>query len=144
LIEPPCVTVLLSERAPHYSQVKSFAEKERSWITHIDFVENMAEFMSGYDIAIGAPGSTSWERACLGIPSIIIPIAENQNIIAQKLLKVNAVKIVTLSNIQSELVPALNEIIIRCDSYRASNFALCDGVGCSRVVKKIERCMNLC
>jgi UDP-2,4-diacetamido-2,4,6-trideoxy-beta-L-altropyranose hydrolase len=72
---PPFVTVLLSERAPHYQQVKSFAKQEKSWVTHIDFVENMAEFMSGYDIVIGAPGSTSLERACLGIPSIIIALA---------------------------------------------------------------------
>jgi RimJ/RimL family protein N-acetyltransferase len=31
------------------------------------------------DFAVGASGSTTWERMCLGVPSILISIAENQN-----------------------------------------------------------------
>jgi UDP-2,4-diacetamido-2,4,6-trideoxy-beta-L-altropyranose hydrolase len=39
---------------------------------------NMAELMASADLAIGAGGTTSWERAFLGLPTIIIPVAENQ------------------------------------------------------------------
>ena len=38
----------------------------------------MAEHMSGCDVAIGAPGMATWERACLGIPGAYIAVAENQ------------------------------------------------------------------
>lgn len=37
------------------------------------------------DISIGACGSTSWERCCLGLPSIVITVAENQKPIAKEL-----------------------------------------------------------
>ena len=39
------------------------------------------------DMSIGASGTTSWERCCLGLPSLVISIAENQKPIAQELHK---------------------------------------------------------
>ena len=34
--------------------------------------------MARADLAIGAGGSTTWERACLRLPSLVVAIAENQ------------------------------------------------------------------
>jgi len=34
--------------------------------------------MADSDLAIGAAGSTSWERCCLGLPTLLIVLAENQ------------------------------------------------------------------
>ncbi|EKD45311.1 MAG: pseudaminic acid biosynthesis-associated protein PseG [uncultured bacterium] len=50
----------------------------------------MAELMLAADLAIGAAGSTSWERCYLALPSIIISIADNQIPIAQALDKIGA------------------------------------------------------
>jgi UDP-2,4-diacetamido-2,4,6-trideoxy-beta-L-altropyranose hydrolase len=138
LIEPPYVTVLLSERAPHYSQVTSFVEQERSWVRHIDFVENMAEFMSGYDIAIGAPGSTSWERACLGIPSIVIALADNQQTICEKLVDIGAAISVDISSIDKDLKKAYLSLLADYRKMKKINDQLCDGLGTARVIQKIE------
>ena len=44
-------------------------------------IENMAEIMTSCDLAIGAGGSTTWERCTLGIPTIQIETAENQRFI---------------------------------------------------------------
>ena len=41
-------------------------------------VENLAELMLTSDLAIGAAGTTTWERCCLGLPSLMIGIADNQ------------------------------------------------------------------
>jgi len=38
----------------------------------------MADLMAGADLAIGAGGGTTWERLCLGVPSIVVSIAANQ------------------------------------------------------------------
>lgn len=37
------------------------------------------------DLAIGASGTTSWERLCLGLPAIVISVADNQREIARSL-----------------------------------------------------------
>lgn len=41
-------------------------------------VENMAELMVKADLAIGAGGSTTWERCSVGLPAITINVADNQ------------------------------------------------------------------
>jgi UDP-2,4-diacetamido-2,4,6-trideoxy-beta-L-altropyranose hydrolase len=39
---------------------------------------SMSDLMIASDIALGAGGSTAWERACLGLPAIAVVLAENQ------------------------------------------------------------------
>ncbi len=46
-------------------------------------VDNMADLMASSDLALGAAGGSTWERCCVGLPSIVWSIAENQNSIAQ-------------------------------------------------------------
>lgn len=49
---------------------------------HIEFhshVDNMAELLDSADLAIGAGGTMTWERACLGVPSIVFGIVDNQH-----------------------------------------------------------------
>ena len=41
-------------------------------------MDNMALLMAQADLAIGAGGTTTWERCCLGLPSIVSVVAENQ------------------------------------------------------------------
>ena len=48
-------------------------------------VSNMAALMVQADLAIGAGGTTSWERACLGLPTLLIEIAGNQKTISANL-----------------------------------------------------------
>ncbi len=39
---------------------------------------HLADLMARADFAIGAGGSTTWERLCMGLPSLVISIAANQ------------------------------------------------------------------
>lgn len=48
-------------------------------------INNIAELMVNADLAIGAGGSTNWERAYLSLPSIVISVADNQKVIAEHL-----------------------------------------------------------
>jgi len=51
---------------------------------------NMPELMAWADIAISAGGSTCWEMAFMGLPSLIITLADNQAGIAEGLAKAGA------------------------------------------------------
>ena len=53
----------------------------------------MAELMLDADLAIGAGGSTSWERCCLSLPTFIFLIDENQRMIVEQLVKFRSVKL---------------------------------------------------
>jgi UDP-2,4-diacetamido-2,4,6-trideoxy-beta-L-altropyranose hydrolase len=48
---------------------------------HTD-LPTLAPLMARADLAVGAGGTTSWERACLGLPSLVITIADNQRGVA--------------------------------------------------------------
>lgn len=39
---------------------------------------HLADLMAAADLAVGAGGSTTWERCCMGLPSLVVSIAENQ------------------------------------------------------------------
>lgn len=131
------LTVLLSPNAPHYNSVKEYCI-EFEHINHIDFVEDMASLMFDHAIAIGAPGSTSWERACLGIPSIVVPLAENQVNICNQLTDRNICIKVKVEEIASNIYSALELLIRDWTMFHSSNLEVCDGKGVFRVVKEIE------
>lgn len=46
-------------------------------------VSNMADLMAKADLAIGAPGTTTWERCLLGLPTITIVLAPNQQLVGE-------------------------------------------------------------
>lgn len=48
-----------------------------------DYVSNLHEYMVRSDLAISAAGGATWERCALGLPSIIVSVAENQTLIAK-------------------------------------------------------------
>ena len=84
------IDIALSSAAPHINSVRSLiSSMEVDAELQQDEID-MAKFFSRADLAIGAGGSTAWERSCLGIPSIVIITAENQKLIAQHLEKYGA------------------------------------------------------
>ncbi|MGA4604090.1 UDP-2,4-diacetamido-2,4,6-trideoxy-beta-L-altropyranose hydrolase [Pseudoalteromonas maricaloris] len=138
----PKVTILLSERAPHYQQVKSFVRENSTWVTHIDFVDDMASLMLEHDIAIGAPGSTSWERACLGLPCIVVPLAENQRTICTNLVKSGAALSIELPSLLEKFKSSYDRLIQDYEIMREASLGVCDGKGVQRLVKEISELHN--
>ena len=48
---------------------------------------NVAPRFAAADVAISAAGSTAWEMSCLGLPMVVMPIAENQRDVAASLAR---------------------------------------------------------
>ncbi len=129
-------TVLLGKKAPHYEAVKEFCA-EFNHINHLDFCDDMPSLMLQHAVSIGAPGMTSWERACLGLPSIIIPIADNQKHVAESLNKSGVSEVVSMDAISSDLKPALDKLLQNYTAYLDTSLGVCDGLGINRVVQEI-------
>ncbi|MEZ8452306.1 UDP-2,4-diacetamido-2,4,6-trideoxy-beta-L-altropyranose hydrolase, partial [Vibrio splendidus] len=119
-------TVLLSPRGPHYKEVTQWCAKH-SFVTHLDFVSDMASLMLAHDVAIGAPGTTSWERACLGLPNLIVPLAVNQKLISEQLVDCQAAIKVEVEDISTRVVSAYTALIERWHEIKLANLVLCDG-----------------
>lgn len=78
LAEALRISVVMGSRAPALERVRALAAG-MPWPTEVLVdVRDMAALMTDADLAIGAGGSTSWERCCLGLPGIVVETAENQ------------------------------------------------------------------
>jgi UDP-2,4-diacetamido-2,4,6-trideoxy-beta-L-altropyranose hydrolase len=62
---------------PNYSKIQNMVKNLPNFSLKRN-VGNMPNLMAWADLAISAGGSTSWELAFMGVPSILLPIAENQ------------------------------------------------------------------
>jgi len=71
------VDVIVGAANPHADQHRKQCDDLTNITVHGQ-VKNMAELMANADLAIGAGGTTTWERCCLGLPTITIVIADNQ------------------------------------------------------------------
>jgi len=101
-------------------------------------VQDMAALMVTADLAIGAAGTSSWERCALGLPAAMVIVADNQRVIAERL--VNAGAAILLGHHRSFNASAAAQLIIELASdpdhlARLSDSAsrLCDGRGIDRV-----------
>ncbi len=92
------ITVVMGPHAPWLEQVRHLAEKMPLPTEIKCNVANMAQLMADSDLAIGAAGSTSWERCSLGLPSIIGVFADNQIFIADALITAGASKLIVADN----------------------------------------------
>lgn len=92
------ITVVMGSTAPWVDNNRELAGK-MPWPTEVVVnVNDMAQRMAGSDLAIGAAGSTSWERCCLGLPTLIVVLADNQRGIAAGLERVGAANVLSLNN----------------------------------------------
>ncbi|HDZ61608.1 MAG TPA: UDP-2,4-diacetamido-2,4,6-trideoxy-beta-L-altropyranose hydrolase, partial [Nitrospirae bacterium] len=105
-------------------------------------VENMAELMNAADLCIGEGGTATWERCCLGLPSITVSIAENQISVVDNLVKSGAVvsagwfRDITAKGLVGDLNFLLRHSgIVRQMSLKSQQ--LVDGKGTTRVVNCI-------
>jgi UDP-2,4-diacetamido-2,4,6-trideoxy-beta-L-altropyranose hydrolase len=104
-------------------------------IVAYESVDNMAQLMVEADLAIGACGVTSWERCCLGLPTIAIVTADNQRDIARAISRSGAAILVDppfVTTIAAAFRSLRDNPAAR---YRMSKAAaaICDGMGAQRV-----------
>jgi UDP-2,4-diacetamido-2,4,6-trideoxy-beta-L-altropyranose hydrolase len=62
---------------------------ERDHECHVQ-TDRMAELMVEADLSIGASGSATWERCAVGLPAIMLSLAQNQRAIAQGVVEQGA------------------------------------------------------
>jgi len=137
------ITVVMGPHAPWLKEVKRIAAA-MPWEVDVKVgVNNMAKLMADSDLAIGAAGSTAWERCCLGLPSLMLVLAENQRASAEAIQKEGAA--VLLGNIL-ESVLNFSQVLQKLISYDQESIAkiskagsdLVDGLGVQRVLENMD------
>ena len=84
------VVVVIGSTNPHLQQIQSECRLADLPVRVVYNAQNMAELMSWADFAVSAGGSTCWELAFMGLPALVIILADNQQAVAQGLDKAGA------------------------------------------------------
>ena len=77
LLRDLAIDVVIGIDNPHRAQVAELARKLPRSMLHVQ-PSNLGALMSRARLALGAGGASSWERCCLGVPTAVISIADNQ------------------------------------------------------------------
>jgi UDP-2,4-diacetamido-2,4,6-trideoxy-beta-L-altropyranose hydrolase len=103
---------------------------------------HLADLMSAADLCVGAGGATTWERCCLGLPSLVVSIADNQRPACDALAAVGLIHY--LGDHDRVDVPTLGRAIEtligdpkRLKSMSQAGAALVDGLGAQRILLAI-------
>lgn len=142
LPEGAAATVVMGENAPWLAQVRALAAGMPFPCEVRSNVQEMAQLMADSDLAIGAGGSTSWERACLGLPAIVVVQAHNQRAGAEALARLCAASVIdSIEDIGARLPTLLDDFRDgeRLPTMSMAARGVVDGLGTTRVVEELLR-----
>jgi UDP-2,4-diacetamido-2,4,6-trideoxy-beta-L-altropyranose hydrolase len=131
------IDVVVGNSNPNKHAIEQLCQKIPSTSFHCQ-VSNMAELMGKADLAIGAGGSACWERCCLGLPSLVVTIAENQKEVAQILherschLLLGTAQEISSQLIEESLYNAMHNSLLMCNLSENGKI-LVDGIGTKKV-----------
>jgi UDP-2,4-diacetamido-2,4,6-trideoxy-beta-L-altropyranose hydrolase len=140
VLEGVALDVVVGASAPSLPILRSLAAEGRIDL-HIQ-TDLMAELIAEADIGVGAGGSSLWERACLGLPSVSLILADNQRDLTMKLDERGATLALDARwpGFEARLAAAFGRLR-RDAGLRArlgeTSAALCDGQGAGRAAERV-------
>ena len=131
--------VVLGGQSPSLPGLAKIARRDPRLLLHVD-TPHMARLTAEADIAVGAAGSSTWERCVLGLPSLMVVLADNQRPAARAMSEREAALVADLAAPDFEtvfdrhLMRLLRDAKLR-RQLAANSAAVCDGLGAGRVAE---------
>ena len=124
--------IILGPANPHAAGLQSLLTLHPSPFTLHLAPPNLPALMSRADSAICAGGTTAWELSFLGVPMLVLVLAENQRTNAERLAQTGAAIHTSISKLADNLRSLLADAPRRAEMSRRAR-ALVDGLGTFRV-----------
>jgi UDP-2,4-diacetamido-2,4,6-trideoxy-beta-L-altropyranose hydrolase len=129
--------VVVGQANPYQENIKATCQKVPNVSFHCQ-VTNMGHLMARADLALGAGGTVTWERCCLGLPALVTTVASNQEELALSCAKMGVLFLLGKS---SDVSAFDMEIALRTFlrfpealvAFSQNGMKLVDGRGSSRV-----------
>jgi UDP-2,4-diacetamido-2,4,6-trideoxy-beta-L-altropyranose hydrolase len=76
-VEDIVLDVVIGSLHPRRSSIEARCAAHAAWSCAVD-VADMADRMAQAAVGLGAGGTTTWERCAVGLPSLVVSVADNQ------------------------------------------------------------------
>lgn len=135
------IDVVLGAGAQSLPHVRALAARDDRIALHVDS-RDMAGLCAAADIAVGAGGGSQWERACVGLPTLLVILAPNQAPTARQLAEFGAALAVDVGGpLFESLFDASLQRLLADEDLRAAITArstmICDGEGAGRIAEAV-------
>jgi UDP-2,4-diacetamido-2,4,6-trideoxy-beta-L-altropyranose hydrolase len=71
------IEIVITSANPHWAEIVGLAKQYSSTVVTTD-LPDLAGFFARHDLQIGAGGGATWERCCIGAPTLGVVCADNQ------------------------------------------------------------------
>ena len=133
------VDVMMGKLTTRSRKVYELARRRGNTTLH-EPAPSLSGLIMRADLAIGAAGTTTWERACLRLPSILISTAENQEEFAKALHKEGHIKLIGRGDqISKDKIKEAILDIRENGNLIDGGWHLTDGYGAQRVSRMVIR-----
>lgn len=133
------VDVVVGPHSPHRAAVAELVARRPHTTLHGP-LPSLAGLIARADLAIGAGGSTLWERACLGLPSLVLAIATNQMPVAQALDQAGHIHLLgNGASVTPEQMHTTLKHFMAQPTLGGAEFTLTDGWGTTRLATAMLR-----
>lgn len=137
------VNVVIGSANPHKDKLEVLCQSLPDVRLHVQ-AANMAEMMANADLCIGAGGTATWERCCLGLPSLAWPIADNQKKLLHDAAAMGLVYVPDFDR------PSVNDISLHLQALMKNTLLrmyiagrCVDAVDCQGANRVVSRLMNV-
>lgn len=141
----PSIDIVISKHSPNFNEIYQRVNEVPNIQLHSD-LPTLSPLMVNADLAIGAGGATSWERLCLGLPSLVITLAENQRKMNQDLHMMGLIRLIgDIDTIKEDEISAgIKEILNLQEIGRWSKQCMeaCSGNGVALVIDAMQKIFN--
>ncbi|MDP2264426.1 MAG: UDP-2,4-diacetamido-2,4,6-trideoxy-beta-L-altropyranose hydrolase [Hydrogenophaga sp.] len=131
------IEVVSTSASPHLHELRNACTQDPCVVLTLD-EPDLAAFFARHDLQIGAGGGASWERCCIGAPTIAIAVAANQAAVVPGLATLGAVRAATEATLPRTLRELIHDPSAR-RSLSSTAAALVDGRGAQRVALHLLR-----
>ncbi|MDY7096648.1 MAG: UDP-2,4-diacetamido-2,4,6-trideoxy-beta-L-altropyranose hydrolase [Pseudomonadota bacterium] len=128
------VEVVTTSANPHLTALQDAVANRPNTILSTD-LPDLAAFFARHDLQIGAGGGASWERCCIGVPTLLVVVAENQHSVAPLLAREGVADYapdLSIETLSAKIAQLVNDAPKRCAMAEKSR-ELVDGLGATRV-----------
>ena len=136
------IDVVVGATYPHLAGLRAAVARDPA-VTIFVNTDEMASLMARADLALGAASSASWERCSLGLPALLVTMADNQVDAERHLVEAGAALAigwhtsVTSADIERAVRAACSDPE-RVKAMSAAAARVTDGRGTERVIAEIE------
>ena len=132
------IRIVVGPVYPYLEELKHTVSRSSLNIRLETNVSEMAPLMAWADVAVAAAGTTSWELAFMGVPTLLLVLADNQQLVATGLAESGVARALGTANgfAPIEIAAELQSLMLDCSRRermaQAGRNAL-DGKGADRV-----------